>query len=89
MPKLDAYWMPFTANRQFKSAPRLVSKAEGMYFTTPEGRRVLDGVAGLWCVNVGYGQQALVDAAARQMRELPFYNAFFQTATVPAITVPR
>ena len=45
---LDAYWMPFTANRQFKSAPRLVSRAEGMYYYTPEGRQVMDAQAGLW-----------------------------------------
>ena len=66
MPKLDAYWMPFTANRQFKSAPRLVSGAEGMYFTTPEGRRVLDGVAGLWCVNAGHSRPRITQAIQAQ-----------------------
>ena len=50
---LDAFWMPFTANRQFKAAPRLVERAEGMFYYTPEGRQVLDGQAGLWCVNAG------------------------------------
>ena len=45
---LDAYWMPFTANRQFKAAPRMISGASGMHFRTPEGREVLDGIAGLW-----------------------------------------
>ena len=76
MPKLDAYWMPFTANRQFKSAPRLVSKAEGMYFTTPEGRRVLDGVAGLWCVNAGHARPRITQAIQTQAAELDFAPPF-------------
>lgn len=76
MPKLDAYWMPFTANRQFKSAPRLVSKAEGMYFTTPEGRRVLDGVAGLWCVNAGHARPRITLAIQAQAAELDFAPPF-------------
>jgi beta-alanine--pyruvate transaminase len=76
MPKLDAYWMPFTANRQFKSAPRLVSKAEGMYFTTPEGRRVLDGVAGLWCVNAGHARPRITQAIQAQAAELDFAPPF-------------
>jgi beta-alanine--pyruvate transaminase len=49
--ELEAYWMPFTANRQFKSKPRLLSKASGMHYWTPDGREILDAVAGLWCVN--------------------------------------
>jgi beta-alanine--pyruvate transaminase len=76
MPKLDAYWMPFTANRQFKSAPRLVSAAEGMYFTTPEGRRVLDGVAGLWCVNAGHSRARITHAIQAQAAELDFAPPF-------------
>ena len=76
MPKLDAYWMPFTANRQFKSAPRLVSGAEGMYFTTPEGRRVLDGVAGLWCVNAGHSRPRITQAIQAQAAELDFAPPF-------------
>jgi len=76
MPKLDAYWMPFTANRQFKSAPRLVSAAEGMYFTTPEGRRVLDGVAGLWCVNAGHSRARITQAIQAQAAELDFAPPF-------------
>jgi len=73
---LDAYWMPFTANRQFKSAPRLVSKAEGMHFTTPEGRQVLDGVAGLWCVNAGHARPRIVQAIQAQAAELDFAPPF-------------
>ena len=52
----SAFWMPYTANRQFKKAPRLLARAEGMYYWTPEGRKVLDGCAGLWCVNAGHSR---------------------------------
>ena len=52
---LEAFWMPFTANRQFKAAPRLIVGADGMYYTTHDGRQVMDAVAGLWCVNCGHG----------------------------------
>ena len=55
--QLEAFWMPFTANRQFKANPRLLARAEGMHYWTPEGRQILDGVAGLWCVNAGHGRQ--------------------------------
>ena len=71
---LDAYWMPFTANRQFKSAPRLVSKAEGMHFTTPEGRQVLDGVAGLWCVNAGHARPRIVQAIQQQAQAFAYHH---------------
>jgi len=64
---------------------RIITRAEGIYLWDSEGKKILDAMSGLWCVNVGYGQQALIDAATRQMKELPFYNAFFQTATPPAI----
>ena len=64
---------------------RIITRAENIYLWDSEGHKMLDAMSGLWCVNVGYGQQALVDAATHQMKELPFYNAFFQTATVPAI----
>ena len=52
---LSAFWMPFTANRQFKQAPRMFVAAKDMYYTPPDGRQVLDGTAGLWCVNAGQG----------------------------------
>jgi putrescine---pyruvate transaminase len=68
-----------------KTGARIIVKAEGIYVWDSEGKKLLDAMSGLWCVNVGYGQQALVDAATRQMKELPFYNAFFQTSTPPAI----
>ena len=56
---LDAFWMPFTANRQFKANPRLLARAEGMYYWTADGREILDGVAGLWCVNAGHGRREM------------------------------
>jgi putrescine---pyruvate transaminase len=77
---------PFTDFKSLaKKGSRIITKADNIYLTDSEGHKILDAMSGLWCVNVGYGQQALVDAATKQMQELPFYNAFFQTATVPAI----
>jgi beta-alanine--pyruvate transaminase len=73
---MDAYWMPFTANRQFKQAPRLVSKAAGMYFWTPEGRQILDGIAGLWCVNAGHARPRIVKAIAEQAAEMDYAPPF-------------
>jgi putrescine aminotransferase len=77
---------PFTDFKSLaKKGSRIITKADNIYLTDSDGNRILDAMSGLWCVNVGYGQQALVEAATRQMQELPFYNAFFQTATPPAI----
>ena len=73
---MDAFWMPFTASRQFKKAPRMLAKAEGMHFWTPEGRKILDGVAGLWCVNAGHGRKKIVEAIAAQAAELDFAPPF-------------
>ncbi len=73
---MDAYWMPFTANRQFKKAPRLLAKSKGMFFWTPEGREILDGAAGLWCVNAGHGRPKIVKAIAEQAAELDFAPSF-------------
>jgi putrescine aminotransferase len=66
---------------------RIIERADNIYLWDSEGHKVLDAMSGLWCVNVGYGQEALVQAATAQMRQLPFYNAFFQTATPPAIAL--
>jgi putrescine---pyruvate transaminase len=68
-----------------REGARVITRAEGIYLWDSEGHKILDAMSGLWCVNVGYGQPALIDAATRQLHELPFYNAFFQTATPPAI----
>ena len=77
---------PFTDFQSLaKKGARIITRADGIYLWDSDGNKLLDAMSGLWCVNVGYGQQALVDAATKQMKELPFYNAFFQTATPPAI----
>jgi len=73
---LDAYWMPFTANRQFKANPRLLAKASGMYYETTDGRKILDGVAGLWCVNAGHGRKEITQAVARQLEVMDYAPAF-------------
>jgi putrescine aminotransferase len=95
LPRTTAEWQaadsahflhPFTHFADLaKKGSRIITRAEGIYLWDSEGRRIVDAMSGLWCVNVGYGQQALIDAATRQMSELPFYNAFFQTAHPPAI----
>lgn len=64
---------------------RIITHAEGCYIHDGDGNRILDGMAGLWCVNVGYGREELVQVAADQMRELPYYNSFFKTATPPTV----
>lgn len=64
---------------------RIITHADGCYINDGDGNRILDGMAGLWCVNVGYGREELVEVAAEQMRELPYYNTFFKTATPPAV----
>ncbi len=74
--KMDAYWMPFTANRQFKQSPRLLAKSSGMHYWTPEGREILDGVAGLWCVNAGHARPKIVQAIAEQAAEMDFAPPF-------------
>ncbi|UUX94300.1 aspartate aminotransferase family protein [Aquabacterium sp. J223] len=73
---LDAYWMPFTANRQFKAAPRLLVRAEGMHYWTDDGRRILDGAAGLWCVNAGHGRPRIAQAIAEQAGQMDFAPPF-------------
>lgn len=74
--QLAAHWMPFTANRQYKQAPRLLQRAQGMYYWSPEGRQILDGVAGLWCVNAGHGRQRIVQAIAAQAAEMDYAPPF-------------
>ncbi|TDM06566.1 MAG: aspartate aminotransferase family protein [Ideonella sp. MAG2] len=68
-----------------KKGSRIITKADNIYLWDSDGHKILDAMSGLWCVNVGYGQSSLVEAATRQLKELPFYNAFFQTSTPPAI----
>src|SRR5512145_2085260 len=73
---LEAFWMPFTANRQFKAHPRLLARASGMHYWTPDGRQVLDGVAGLWCVNAGHGRPEITEAVSRQIAEMDYAPPF-------------
>ncbi len=74
--RLDDFWMPFTANRQFKAKPRLLESAEGMYFTASDGRQVLDGTAGLWCCNAGHGRREISEAVSKQIARLDFAPTF-------------
>ena len=79
------HWHPFTDTAQLNAkGARVITEADGCWLTDSEGNRILDGMAGLWCVNVGYGRQRIVDAVADQMRQLPYYNTFFQTTHPPA-----
>ncbi|WP_417451316.1 aspartate aminotransferase family protein [Kordiimonas sp.] len=81
---------PFTDPKYFDSkAPLVVTRAQGSHVWDSDGRKILDGMAGLWCVNVGYGRQELIDASHRQMQELAYYNVFFQSATPPQIELSR
>jgi len=75
-PSLDNFWMPFTANRQFKAAPRLLASASGMYYTDVDGKQVLDGTAGLWCCNAGHGRKRITEAVERQISTMDFAPTF-------------
>ncbi len=79
---------PFTENKGLAAkGARVITRASGVTLTDSEGAEILDAMAGLWCVNIGYGREELAEVAARQMRELPYYNTFFQTTHVPAIAL--
>jgi putrescine aminotransferase len=87
---LDAahHMHPFTSGEELAAkGARVITRASGVYLTDSEGVEILDAMAGLWCVNIGYGRDELAEAAARQIRELPYYNTFFQTTHVPAIAL--
>jgi len=73
---LDNYWLPFTANKNFKSNPRLLTSAEGMYYKTQDGREILDAIAGLWCTNAGHCHPKIVEAVQKQVAELDYATAF-------------
>lgn len=73
---LEAYWMPFTANRQFKSNPRLLVSAKGMIYKNLEGRELLDGTAGLWCVNAGHGREEISQAVSQQIEQMDYAPPF-------------
>ncbi|BBN58054.1 aspartate aminotransferase family protein [Pseudomonas chlororaphis subsp. aurantiaca] len=81
---------PFSDFKQLKEkGPRIITNAEGVYLWDSEGNKILDGMAGLWCVAIGYGREELAEAASKQMRELPYYNLFFQTAHPPALELAK
>ena len=73
---LDSLWMPFTDNRNFKKQPKLFSEAEGMYYYTPDGRKVLDGTSGLWCVNAGHRRKPIIEAVSKQVEKLDYAPGF-------------
>ena len=93
---LDHFWMPFTANRQFKATPRLLARAKDMHYWTPDGRQVLDGTAGLWCVNAGHCREPIVRAIQEQAATMDFAPTFqmghpliFEAATAVAKILPK
>src|SRR3954465_6004639 len=86
--KLDtAHFMhPFTDHNALRGkGARVMVRGEGIYLWDSEGHKILDGMSGLWCVNVGYGRTSIADAVYKQMQTLPFYNSFFNTTNVPAV----
>jgi beta-alanine--pyruvate transaminase len=93
---LESYWLPFTPNRAFKAAPRLIARAKDMHYYTPDGRAVLDGTAGLWCTNAGHNREAIVAAIRAQAAELDYAPAFqfahpkaFELASRVATMAPK
>ncbi|MDZ7643170.1 MAG: aspartate aminotransferase family protein [Woeseiaceae bacterium] len=84
------YLHPFTDHKALgRKKSRIITRADGVYIFDADGNRILDGMSGLWCVNAGYGREELVQAAAKQLRELPYYNSFFQCAHPPSIELSR
>ncbi len=73
---LEHYWMPFTANRQFKQHPRLLAQAKGMYYQDVDGRPILDATAGLWCCNAGHGRETIAEAVAKQLQQMDYAPCF-------------
>ena len=89
-------WLPFTPNRQFKASPRLIHKAQGMFYETMEGKEILDGISGLWCVNAGHAREPIIKAIQKQARDLDYITAFnmahplqFQAAEMIANLAPE
>jgi len=86
----DHHLHPFTDTKALNQAGvRVIVRGEGVYIWDSEGKKIIDGMAGLWCVNMGYGRTELIEAAHQQMQELPFYNTFFKTTTKPATDLAR
>ena len=94
--EMEAFWMPFTANRQFKANPRMLARASGMHYWTPEGRQILDAAAGLWCVNAGHGRKEISEAVSKQIATMEYAPPFqmghptaFQLANDIASWLPK
>jgi putrescine aminotransferase len=86
----DHYLHPFTDHKSLgEQRSRIITKADGVYIYDSDGNKILDGMSGLWCVNAGYGRDELVDAATAQLKELPYYNSFFQCAHPPSIELSQ
>jgi beta-alanine--pyruvate transaminase len=86
---LAEFWMPFTANRQFKRAPRLLTQAEGMFYRAVDGGEVLDATAGLWCVNAGHGRRRITEAVQQQLTQLDYAPAFQMGHPLPFVLAQR
>ena len=86
---MDAFWMPFTANKQFKASPRLLASASGMYYKTVEGREILDATAGLWCCNAGHSRPRIVEAVKTQIETLDFAPNFSMSSPLPFVLAER
>lgn len=96
LPDLSHLWMPFTANRQFKQQPRMLASAKGMHYTSVDGRQILDGTSGLWCVNAGHGREEIVQAIVTQAAEMDYAPGFqlghplaFEAASAVASFMPQ
>jgi beta-alanine--pyruvate transaminase len=88
-PATSAFWMPFTANRQFKARPRLLASAEGMYYRSVDGRQILDATAGLWCCNAGHARPKIVEAVAKQIATLDYAPTFQMGHPLPFVLAER
>ena len=86
---MDAFWMPFTANKQFKASPRLLASAAGMYYKTVDGREILDATAGLWCCNAGHSRPRIVEAVKTQIETLDFAPNFSMSSPLPFVLAER
>ena len=86
---MEAFWMPFTANKAFKASPRLLASAAGMYYTDIEGRQILDACAGLWCVNAGHARPRIVEAVRQQIGTLDFAPNFSMSSPLPFVLAQR
>ena len=86
---LNAFWMPFTANKQFKAAPRLLASASGMHYRSVDGREILDATAGLWCCNAGHARPRIVEAVKKQIETLDFAPNFSMSSPLPFVLAER